>query len=121
MIELLAGTAGILSVLLVIAGVYAVTYRRERDEARADCKIEVGAREILGNRVSVLRADIETLEKALETMRHGHDALAEEKEQLKRQIGRMEAEARAAKPKRGPGGKFIAKPKPATVTPLKCG
>lgn len=125
MIELLAGTTAILAVLLIAAIVYAITYRRERDEFRdlheANQKFQAGTIEILGNRVENLRNDNRALEQQVDTLRTGHDKLVDERDLLKRQLGRMEAEARAAKPKRGPGGKFIAKSKPATVTPIKCG
>lgn len=132
MIELLAGTTAILAVLLIAAIVYAITYRRERDYIRnerddirdlheANHKFQAGTIEILGNRVENLRNDNRALEQQVDTLRTGHDKLVDERDQLKRHLGRMEAEARAAKPKRGPGGKFIAKSKSATVTPIKCG
>lgn len=122
MIELLGGTAAILAVLLVLAAFYAVTYRMERDESRADLKAECGLNRHYENRITNMRADIQTLETALDTMRQGHDALAAEKEDLLRKIGRMEAEARSLKPKRGPNGKFVPKPKaPKPTKPVACG
>lgn len=119
MIELLAGLSAILAVLLIVAIVYAVTYRQERDDFRdlheANAKSHAGIIEILDNRVTTLRGD--------------NEALTKELEELKRKIGRMEAEARAAKPKRGPGGKFVSKPKApkslkaskSTPKPVACG
>lgn len=135
MIELLAGTAGLLLVLLITAIVYAASYRSELDEARADFKAELKANELLGNRVTNMRADIIALEKNIDTLRSGHDRLVDERDQLKRQIGRMEAEARAAKlalpvkagagsiaftPARDDKGKFLPKPKaPKASKPAK--
>lgn len=53
MIELLAGLSAILAVLLIVAAVFAITYRDERDEARDDLETALGAQEILENRVTV--------------------------------------------------------------------
>lgn len=90
MIELLAGAVGILAVLLVVAVVYAVTYRQERDDVRRDLKTTVGAVEILENRVTVLRGDIRALDQ--DKLR-----LASENTDLQRENGRFAAEIRQLK------------------------
>lgn len=106
MIELLAGLSAILAVLLIVAAVFAITYRDERDEARADLETALGAQEILENRITVLKGDNEAL---LNTNKN----LSRDLDDARRDIGRLKAEAVAKKPKRGPGGKFVAKkPKP---------
>ena len=133
MIELLAGTAALLSVLFVAAVVFAVSYRRERDEARSDVADRSATIEILDRRVTVLRGDNEAL---LSTNKN----LTGHLDDARRQIGRMEAEARAEKmaapvqqregtiaftPKRDSKGRFLPNPKPPKAAkkpkPVSCG
>ena len=119
MIELLGGLAALLGVLLIVAVVFALSYRRERDEARSDVADRSATIEILDRRVTVLRGDNEAL---LSTNKN----LIRNLDDARRQIGRMEAEARAEKlsapvqqregtiaftPKRDSKGKFLPKPK----------
>jgi hypothetical protein len=68
-----------------------------RDEAIAYLRREEMVVQALENRVQVLRGDNLDLQKI--------------NTELTREIGRLRAEQRASKPKRGPNGKFVAKPK----------
>lgn len=119
MIELLGGAAAILGVLLAAAIIFALTYCAERDDARvslddlrSDLAVAESAKDILNNRVTVLRMDVEERDLLIAELRKVNT-------ELHRENGRLKAEAVAAKPKRGAGGKFVAKkPQPATVTPI---
>lgn len=102
---------------------FAHLWLRSRDLARdlaADLEIERGVTKSLEHRVNTLRGDNITLSARNEANEKKIADLLAELYQLDRKIGRMEAEQRAAKPKRGPDGRFISKPK-ATVTPIRCG
>ena len=126
MIELLAGTAALLSVLFVAAVVFAVSYRRERDDYRdlheTNSKFQAGTIEILSNRVETLRNDNIALEKQVYVLRAGHDRLVDERDLAVRELGRLKAENVAAKPKRGPNGRFVSKkPQPSKPKPVACG
>ncbi len=94
MIELLGGLAALLGVLLIIAVVYAVTYRRERDDYRdvheTNSKFQAGTIEILNNRVTVLRMDVEERDKTIAELRKVNT-------DLYRENGRLKAEAVAEK------------------------
>lgn len=126
MIELLGGLAALLGVLLIVAVVYAVTYRRERDDYRdvheTNSKFQAGAIEILNNRVTTLRNDNISLEKQVDVLRAGHDRLVADRDKAVRELGRLKAEQVAAKPKRGPNGRFVSKkPQPSKPKPVACG
>lgn len=95
MIEMLSAGIGLTILLLIVAIVFAVTYRQERDEARQDLGIAEGAQQILENRVTVLRGDVEAQQHMIDTLRAGHDQLVAEKRDLERENGRLKAEARA--------------------------
>jgi hypothetical protein len=93
-ITLWAGAASI--------GCGALTYfylscRISLDETTVDLRREEQVVGALENRISVLRADNNDLQKA--------------NIDLSREIGRIRAEQRASKPKRGPNGRFIPKAK----------
>jgi len=120
MIEFLAGTAGILGVLLVVAIVHAVSYRNERDMLAADLRDEISASRKMVELLDQRAAQIQTLQRTIDALREGHDRLVDERESFRRELGRLKAEKVAAKPKRGPNGRFISKSK-ATVTAIKCG
>ena len=99
MIELLAAVCGILAVLLVIAVVYAASYR-------AGIGTQAKAAEILSNRITVLKMDVDERDRTIDQLRKVNT-------DLHRENGRLKAEQVAAKPKRGPNGKFVKKaPKP---------
>lgn len=129
MIELLAGTAGILAVLFIGAVVYAHTYRDERDLAllnltiaQADVSALTKRVHELTNRNSVLRSDTQAQQKTIDNLRTGHDRLVDERDQAVRELGRLKAYAVAAKPKRGANGRFVAKAKTAKpASPIACG
>ena len=97
MIELLAGIAAILAVLLIVAIVYAQTYRTEldavraeRDEARADLNVEYGVTASLENRAKTLRLDNASLEGEVKRLRT-------ENVELQRENGRFASEIRGLK------------------------
>ncbi len=121
MIEFFAGLSGLLAVLLLVAVIYAVTYRRERDERDATITI-------LDNRVTVLSGDNIALQARANSLASSNDQLIAERDQAVRELGRLKAEKVAAKPKRGPNGRFVPKkPKPEAPTttfkikPVACG
>jgi hypothetical protein len=71
--------------------------RIDRDESQFHLRIMQDAKDGLANRVSTLRGDNADLQR--------------ENIALSRELGRMQAEQRATKPKRGANGKFVAKTK----------
>lgn len=96
--------------------------RIDRDEARADLKIEQQTSKALENRCTVLRGDNIAQQHTIDTLRAGHDALVDERDQAIREIGRIRAEKVALKPKRGPNGRFISKSAAkSTPKPVACG
>lgn len=118
MIELLGGATVLLGMSTAVATYFAHSYRAERDEALLDLTVARGDIKSLTNRITTLKGDNIALEKQVDDKRKqieaksiSHDIVANELKEAKRQIGRMEAEARAAAPKRGEGGRFVAKPK----------
>lgn len=134
MIELLAGTVGILAVLFIGAVVYAHTYRDERNDARlslaiAQADVSALTKRVneLTNRNSVLRSDTQAQQKTIDDLRAGHDRLVDERDQALRELGRLKAQAiadkQAAQPKRDPKtGRFLPRPKTAKpASPIACG
>lgn len=117
MIDLVTLWAGAASI-----GCGSLTYlwlrtRIDRDEARADLTIEQNVAKALEGRVNTLRGDNIALEAANKAAAHNHDQVVADRDSAVRELGRIRAEAIAKKPKRGPNGKFIARPK-ATITPI---
>lgn len=102
MIEFAPALAVFFKIATLAALFIAYSYWRERNEHRATI-------EILENRVTVLKGDNIALEAANKLKGQTITELTQQREDLKRQIGRMEAERRAAQPK---GGRFVKKPKP---------
>ena len=142
MIELLAGLSAIIAVLLIVAIVYAVTYRQDRDEANAIADERAKTIDVLDNRITVLKGDNIALEAANKLNGQTVAELTRQREDLKREIGRMEAERRAEKlsapvknregtiaftPARDEKGRFLPKPKAAKALkatppkPVACG
>jgi cbb3-type cytochrome oxidase subunit 3 len=132
MIELLAGLAAILLILLISAIVYALSYRQERDMAQRavfNLNDEIftlnGTIGILENRVTTLRGDNIALETQVTTLTDGFNVIAAERDALKAErVAEMSAApARnpegtiAFQPKRDSKGKFL--PKPKTPKPPK--
>lgn len=76
----------------------------DRDEARSELAIEQNIAKALEGRVTTLRGDNLAMDARITRLLSDNDT-------LKRENGRLKAEKRAAKPKRGPDGKFVAKPK----------
>lgn len=109
-----------LAYLLVATRIDRDEARAERDQARSDLAREMNVSTALDRRCTTLRGDNIVLEQKVDRLREGHDRLVAERDSAVRELGRLKAEQRAAKPKRGPNGRFISKPK-ATVTPIKCG
>lgn len=110
MFEVLIFAAGAATGALAVALPYhrAVRDRDVLQAAKDSLAVDV---EALSNRVTTLRGDNIALEADMKALTDGHSALVAERDGLKRQIGRLEAERRAAQPKRGEGGRFVAKPK----------
>ena len=98
MFETLVGLVAILAILLIAAVFYAYTYRAERDELVADLAHERNVAKAFEARINTLRSDNIALE---------------------REVGRIKAEKIAAKPKRGPNGRFI--PRVKKPDPISCG
>ena len=110
MFEVLIFAAGVATGLLLLALPY-TRAKNDRDvlqAAKDSLAVDV---EALTNRATNLRADNIALEAANKLNGQTITELTQEREDLKRQIGRMEAERRAAQPKRGEGGRFVKKPK----------
>ncbi len=80
-----------------VLGYLYLSTRIDRDEAQAESSTLQMTKDALANRVEVLRGDSTALQKALV------DA--------QREVGRLKAAKVAMKPKRGPNGRFVAKPK----------
>ena len=121
MIELVIFGAGVATGALALALPYhrAAKDRDVLQAAKDSLALDVYA---LTNRVTVLRGDNIAQQSQIDTLRTGHDRLVDERDQLKRQIGRIEAEARAKKSLRGPNGRFVSKkPKPEAPKPVACG
>lgn len=128
MIEFLAGLSGLLAVLFVSAVIYAVTYRRERDDAVKELGPAYDNIAFLSNRIEVIRGDNLALEDRAEKLATANQQLIAERDQAVRELGRLKAEKVAAKPKRGPNGRFVPKkPKPeapksaSKIKPVACG
>lgn len=137
MIELLIFGAGAAVGALTLALPYhrAASDRDVLQATKDSLAVDV---ELLGNRVTTLRGDNIALQHQVDTLRTGHDKLVDERDQLKRELGRIEAERRAAMlsppvkpepgtialtPTRDAKGKFLPKPKPpkSMPKPVACG
>lgn len=116
--ELLAAATVLLTLTAGLLAYMLTNLRDQRDEALQDLAIARGDIKSLTGRVTTLRGDNITLTSQVDTLRVGHDKLVGERDAAVRELGRLKAEQIAAKPKRGANGKFVAKPKPATVTPI---
>lgn len=120
MIELLIFGAGAAVGALALALPYhrAVTDRDVLQAAKDSLAVDV---EALSNRATVLRGDNIAQQAQIDLLRTGHDRLVDERDALKRELGRIKAEKVAMKPKRdSKTGRFVSK-KPAAVTPISCG
>jgi uncharacterized caspase-like protein len=94
MLELLIFGAGAATGALALALPY-TRARNDRDvlqAAKDSLAVDV---EALTNRVTVLRGDNIAQQSTIDTLRTGHDRLVDERDDLKRQLGRIEAERRA--------------------------
>ena len=122
MIEVLAAVSLLAVLCLALCGYIIFNLRDERDEALQDLTIARGDIKALTNRVSVLRGDNIAQQATIDTLRTGHDRLVDERDEAVRALGRLKAEKVALKPKRGPNGRFIPKPKaPKPAKPIACG
>jgi hypothetical protein len=124
MIELLIFAAGAATgaVAMMLPYNRAVTERDMLQVTKDTLAFDV---EKLTGRVTTLRGDNLALEKSVDNLRIGHDRLVDERDQAVRELGRLKAEAVAAKPKRGANGKFVSKnagavPK-SMPKPVACG
>jgi hypothetical protein len=136
MLELFAVVSLLAIICLALCIYIAMQLRDERDEALQDLTIAYGDIKALTNRVSVLRGDNIAQQTTIDTLREGHDRLVDERDEAVRELGRVKAEKVAEKlsapvkhpegtiaftPKRGPNGRFIAKPKaPKPIKPIAC-
>lgn len=122
MLELFAAVS-LLAVLCLALCIYIIfNLRNERDEALQDLTIQRGDVRSLTTRCTNLRGEVIAQQKSIDLLREGHDRLVAERDEAVRAMGRLRAEQIAAKPKRGPGGKFIAKSKKSeTAKPIACG
>lgn len=122
MLELFAVVSLLAIICLALCIYIAMQLRDERDEALQDLTIAYGDIKALTNRVSVLRGDNIAQQTTIDTLRDGHDQLVDERDEAVRELGRLKAEKVALKPKRGPNGRFIPKPKaPKPAKPIACG
>lgn len=122
MLELFAAVSLLAVIGLALCGYMIVNLRDQRDEALQDLTIARGDIKSLTNRVTVLRGDNIAQQKSIDVLREGHDRLVAERDEAVREMGRVKAEKIALKPKRGPNGRFIPKPKaPKPAKPIACG
>lgn len=123
MFEVLIFAAGVATGLLLLA----LPYHRaasDRDVLQAAKDSLARDVEALTNRVKALRGDNIALEAANKLNGETITELTQQRDDLKREIGRMEAERRAAQPKRDKTtGRFLPSPKaaPKKPKPVACG